>query len=82
MTIHREERITYRAECDVCGARGPARDNPRDAIEAVTAEATTNRTGISLLGRWYQHHGDTRDDIGLRCPACYATLLGRKEPHP
>lgn len=64
MGVVREERVTFQAECEGCGARGPARDTQAAAVESVTAEAATNRTGFSLLGRWRTYRGS------LMCPGC------------
>ena len=72
MSVVREERVTFQAACDGCGARGPARDNEANAIEAVTADVATKRVGISLLGRWRRRGGGR-----LHCPGCFA-----KNSHP
>lgn len=72
MSIYREERVTYQAQCDRCGARGPVSQDAASAIEAVTVEATTKRVGVSLLGRWYHWRPDQ-----LLCPSCFASRLGR-----
>jgi hypothetical protein len=72
VSVVREERVTFQAECDGCGARGPERETEASAVEGVTADATTKRVGISLLGRW-RHRGGGR----LYCPMCFA-----KNAHP
>jgi hypothetical protein len=64
MGVVQEERVTYQAECEWCGARGPACDTGAGAIEGVTANAATKETGISLLGRWRTFRGS------LFCPGC------------
>ncbi len=71
MSVVREVETTYQAECDGCGARGPKRSTAADAIEAVTADTATARTGISLLGRWIRTPPEGPMNVaGVRCPAC------------
>jgi len=64
MGVVREERVTYQAECEGCGARGPACDTGAGALEGVMADAATKQTGISLLCRWRTFRGS------LFCPEC------------
>jgi hypothetical protein len=76
MAVVREEHVTFQAECEGCGARGPMRTHEAGAVEAVTTEVTANRTGISLLGRWRYVRGS------LFCPGCAGRVYSQTRDRP